>query len=53
MKSNGEVVHCYTYRSLLPEEVNDDKEVRNKFDAIIEEKLGPKAVAKYFGEIGL
>ena len=53
MKSNGEVVHCYTYRSLLPEEVNDDKEVRNKFDAIIEEKLGSKEVSNDFGEMGL
>ena len=42
LKSNGDMVHCSTYRSLLPEEVNDEKELRRQFNVMIEEKLGPK-----------
>ena len=42
LKSNGDMVHCSTYRSLLPEEFNDEKELRRQFNVMIEEKLGPK-----------
>ena len=47
------MVHCSTHRSLLPEEVKDEKELRRKFDSIIEEKLDLNAVAKDFGEMSL
>ena len=52
-KSNSEVLHRSTYLSLLPEEFNNEKELRRQFNAMIKEKLGPKAVANYFGEMGL
>ena len=53
MKSKGEVVHRSTCRYLLTGEVNDEKELRRKFNVMIEEKLAPKAVSKDFEEIGL
>eukprot|EP00934_Nitzschia_sp_Nitz4_P008127 Nitzschia sp. Nitz4//scaffold260_size33533//228//6137//NITZ4_007876-RA/size33533-snap-gene-0.41-mRNA-1//-1//CDS//3329544674//8117//frame0 len=44
LKSNGEVVHRSTYRSLTPDEIrsNEEKLLRDKFDADIKsnEKLG-------------
>ena len=33
--SNFEVIHCSSYLSLLPEEVNDENELRCQFDAMI------------------
>ena len=47
------MVHCSTYHSLLPEEFKYEKELRRQFDAIIEEKLSLKGIAKYFGEVYL
>ena len=36
LKSNGELVHCSTYRSLIPEAVNNEKGLRRQFDTMIE-----------------
>ena len=54
LQKNGVMVYRFTYCSLLPEENNNKKEIRCQFDVMIEEeKLGPKAIANDFGEIGL
>ena len=53
LKSNGEVVYRSTYRSLTPQEMNDEEESRREFDKKIEEKLGPKAVADDFEDMNM
>ena len=49
LKSNDEVVHCSIYRYLLPEEVNNEKEVKRQFNVMDEEKLNPQAVPRILG----
>ena len=49
LKSDVEMVHHSSYHSLLTEEFIYEKELKHPFDVKIEEKLGPKAVAKDLG----
>jgi len=42
LKSNGEVVYRSTYRSLTPQEMNDEGGSRREFDKKIEENLDRK-----------
>ena len=51
--SNGEVLHCSIYCSLLLEEFNDEKEVRLQLYAMVEDEFGTKAVTNDFGVMGL
>ena len=53
LKSNGEVVFRSTYRSLNAKEENDEVEIRRAFDKEIEEKLGPRAVARDFDDMNM
>ena len=48
MRKNGQQVHNYIYRALIPDElVNpDDIKARDGFDTVIREKLCPAASAK-------
>ena len=53
LNMNGEVVHRSTYCSLTAKDLNDEEDLRRKFDKKVEENLGPKAATKYLDDMNM